>query len=132
MKYFSHLPINPIWELNSIFPSEFIEFCEKEIFGYEQSDVVYKRPKHHSDEVKISYLMFLSRHVCGWNPIWSPEFKMAAKNIRNIMFLNPYTYICCHGTGSKVKSMYYVLGHIYASNWHELHGSSAIKSNTAA
>ena len=38
--------------------SEFLAFLENEIFGYEQSDEVYERPKHQSDEVKISYLMF--------------------------------------------------------------------------
>ena len=31
-------------------------FCENEIFGYYQSNEDYDTPKHHSDEIKISYL----------------------------------------------------------------------------
>ena len=77
-KYFCLPTINPIWELNSIFLSEFMEFCENEIFGHEQSDEVYKRHKHHSDEEKISYLMFpVKMAVDGiqdgrQNPRWPP------------------------------------------------------------
>ena len=99
-KYFCLPTINPIWELNSIFLSEFMEFCENEIFCYQQSNVVYKRPQNHSDEVKISYLMFPNWHVCEWNPIWSPKSKIAAKNIR-ISFQKSKASI--------------------TSNWHELY-----------